>query len=318
MTFKELVTYWEQLQKVSSVDTYNTVLEDLIGIMTVVQRSMGAVDTELLQVKYQEIISALEDFEPLLETLKQQIKIQIEQEETTWFHRSSQWYKETLDLELSQHSNFPTQYRNSPVDLDPATKDLFVARIMRHNNWQYPGMIIHPGRETFMQHMVGNDPLYIVDESQDMIDLVDLSDYNEVYRRRLRKYVIKESFDHEILEKIPNAQFGICLAYHYFDFRPVEMIEKYLIEIYQKLRPGGTLIMTFNDCERSAGVALVENYYTCYNRATIMKNLASRLNYTVEFFYHAENSPMSWIELKKPGQLTSLRNGPAMAKIIPK
>ena len=75
--------------------------------------------------------------------------------------------------------------------------------------------------------------------------------------------------------------------------------------------------MTFNDCERLAGLTLVEMNYACYNRATLIKNLAIRLNYTIEFFYH-DNGPMSWIELRKPGELDSMRGGQTLAKIMPK
>ena len=317
MTFRELITFWEQLQRVSSVDVHNNVLQELFKVMFVAQRSSGAINTERLQIKHQEILAGFADFEKILDELKAQIKNRIEQEEKEWFHRSFHWYKSELDLKLSQHSDFPKQLRNRQVEIDPKTETLFVARIMQHNNWHYPGMIIHPGEEPFMQYMVGNDPLYLVDESDYLLDLVNMANYDEIYQKRLRKYVIEESFDHDMLEKIPNEQFGICLAYHYFDFRPVEMIEKYLVEIYQKLRPGGTLIMTFNDCDRPAGVVLVENNYASYNRAPIIKHLAQRLNYTVEFFYHEQDSPMSWIELRKPGELTSLRGGQTMAKIMP-
>ena len=318
MTFRELVIFWEQLQRVSSVETHSSVLQDLIKIMFVAQRSSGAINTERLQLKYQEILTGFVDFEQILNELKEQIKNRVEDEEKEWFHRSSQWYKSELDIRMSQHPDFTKQLRNRRVELDPKTETLFASRIMQHNNWHYPGMIIHPGEEPFMQYMVGNDPLYLVDESHDLLDLVDMSNYDEIYQKRLRTYVIDESFEHEILEKIPDSQFGICLAYHYFDFKPYEMIEKYLIEIYQKLKPGGTLIMTFNDCERPAALTLVENNYASYNRATIIKNLAEKLNYSIEFFYWEQDSPMSWIELRKPGTLTSLRGGQNMAKILPK
>jgi SAM-dependent methyltransferase len=318
MTFRELVIFWEQLQRVSSVETHGSVLQDLIKIMFVAQRSSGAINTERLQLKHQEILTGFVDFEQILNELKEQIKTRVEDEEKEWFQRSSHWYKSELDMRMSQHPDFPKQLRNRRVELDLATESLYVARIMQHNNWHYPGMIIHPGEEPFMQYMVGNDPLYLVDESHDLLDLVDMSNYDEVYQRRLRNYVIDESSEHEILEKIPDAQFGICLAYHYFDFKPYEIIEKYLVEIYQKLRPGGTLIMTFNDCERPAALTLVENNYASYNRATMIKNLAEKLNYSIKFFHWEQDSPSSWLELRKPGTLTSLRGGQTLAEIMPK
>jgi SAM-dependent methyltransferase len=177
-------------------------------------------------------------------------------------------------------------------------------------------MIIHPGKELFIQHLVANDPLYLIDESHELLEPV-VNNYEEAYQRRLRCYVIEESLDRTLLDKIPNGQFGLCFSYNYLNFRPVEMIKKYLTEIYEKLKPGGVFIMTFNDCERTAGVKLVEQNYACYTPAGLIQDLARHLDFEIEFFWH-DNGPSSWLELRKPGKLTSLRGGQTLAKIIPK
>jgi hypothetical protein len=308
MIFRDLVDYWAKLRDSSSDLVRNQAMSELDKIMCLIPDS-------IMQDRYQDLIQCFSCFEQQLTQLKQQVNDQLEHEEKAWFHRSSQWYQETLDLRLSQHAEFPMQLRNQRARISDEAEQMYTARIMRYSVWYHAGMIIHPGPEPFMQHMVGSDPLYLVDESYELFEPV-LSNYNEMYRRRLRLYVIEESFDRTILEKIPNSQIGVCLAYHYFDFRPFEMIKQYLIEIYQKLMPGGILIMTFNDCERLSGLTLVEINYACYNRATMIKDLALRLNYTVEFFWH-DNGPSSWIELRKPGTLTSLRGGQTLAKIVP-
>jgi len=308
MTFRELVDFWAKLRDSSTdVVKHNATAE--------LDKIMHTVADQSLQSQYTDVLDSFDKFEQQLIVLKNQTKSQIEQEEKTLLQHSSRWYQETLDQRLSQHAEFPAQIRNQRFKISEETEKLYVARIMRYGDWHYPGMIIHPGPEPFMQHMVGNDPLYIIDESHELLEPV-LNNYNKVYQSRLRSYVIEETFDREILEKIPNQQFGICLAYHYFNFRPFEMIKKYLGEIYQKLQPGGVLIMTFNDCERLAGLALVEQNYACYNRASMIQDLAIRLNYIVEFFHH-DNGPSSWLELRKPGKLTSLRGGQTLAKIMP-
>ena len=53
MTFRELITFWEQLQQVSSVDVHKNVLKELFKVMFVAQRSSGAINTESLQIKQQ-------------------------------------------------------------------------------------------------------------------------------------------------------------------------------------------------------------------------------------------------------------------------
>ena len=308
MTFRDLVDHWTQIRDSSSDPTRHQVMVDL-------DRIMHPISDPQLEQLYQNLIQSFDQFELRLNQLKTQTKDQIEQDEKEWFQRSSQWYQDTLDQRLSQTLEFANNFRNQRVKISAETEKLYISRVARYSDWHHAGMIIHPGREPFMQHMVGNDPLYIVDESHALLEPV-LNDYNQAYQRRLRTCVIEEQFDQEILVKVPDGQIGVCLAYHYFNFRPFEMIKQYLIEIYRKLKPGGVLIMTFNDCERLAGLSWVEMNYACYNRASLIKDLAMRLNYTVEFFYH-DQGPSSWIELRKPGTLTSLRGGQTLAKILP-
>ena len=164
--------------------------------------------------------------------------------------------------------------------------------------------------------MVGLDPLYLVDTHYDLLTPC-MEKYPEAYQRRLRPYVINERATVPILHKIPDNQFGACLVYNFFNFRPLEVIKRYLEEILQKLRPGGTLIMTINDCDRDKGVMLVEQHYTCYTPGYLIINLAQSLGYELVIKWH-DDGPSTWIELKRPGDLTSLRGGQTLAKIMPK
>jgi SAM-dependent methyltransferase len=317
MTFRELVYFWEQLKEQSAADARNLVVPQLLKIMHKATNCSGNINTDLLQIRYNDIGTAFENFEQTLEQLKTHVKTEIAQQEPRMLARSLDWYEETLRLQLSQHPDFLTQLRNQRAYISKETEELFISRAMRHSDWHYAAMIIHPGVEPFMQHMVGHDPLYVVDESEDLLDQLAMKHYNEAYQRRLRPYVIEESFDHDILARLPDAQFGLCFAYNFFNFRPVEMIEKYLREIYQKLSPGGLLIMTFNNCEHVTSLDLVVNNYACYATTEIIEKMAANLNYKVEFFWDRPENPGAWIELRKPGSLSSNRGGQTMAKIVP-
>jgi SAM-dependent methyltransferase len=170
--------------------------------------------------------------------------------------------------------------------------------------------------ENFIQTMVGNDPLYLVDESRYLLEPA-LNHWNDTYKNRLREYHIEETFDQPILDKLPDSQFGVCLVYNYLNYRPYELIQKYLKEVYEKLRPGGVLIMTFNDCDYHNAMQLVEQNITCYTPGTLVKGYANFLGFE-EIFEYRDTSPSVWIELKKPGTITSIRGGQALAKILPK
>jgi SAM-dependent methyltransferase len=158
--------------------------------------------------------------------------------------------------------------------------------------------------------------LYLVDESHDLLQPA-VSQFNEQYQQRLRTYAINERSGEEILGGLPNGQFGLVLAYNFFNFRPFEVIRTYLAEIYQKLRPGGMLAMTFNDCDKTKGVMLVEQHFCCYTPGYLVRELAQSLGFQVAFSW-SDQGPTTWVELQKPGNFVSLRGGQALAKIIPK
>jgi hypothetical protein len=177
-------------------------------------------------------------------------------------------------------------------------------------------MIIRPGVEKFIEDMVGFDPLYLIDQEHDLL-MPAFNRFPEEYQRRLRMYTVKENVDSEILDKIPHSQFGFCLTYNFFEFKPFEIVRKYMTEVYQKLKPGGTFIMTFNDCDRDKAVKLVEQRYACYTPGSLVRELASTIGYTQNFSWD-NDGPTTWLELRKPGTLTSLRGGQTLAKIIKK
>jgi SAM-dependent methyltransferase len=141
--------------------------------------------------------------------------------------------------------------------------------------------------------------------------------YNETYQRRLRPYVISEQSDRKILGQLPDGQFGLVFAHNFFNFRPFEIMRQWLTEIYQKLKPGGMLLMTINDCDRYKAVISVENRFCCYTPGYLVLELAQSLGFEVEFTWN-DDGPVSWLELKRPGELTSVRGGQSLAKIIPK
>jgi SAM-dependent methyltransferase len=177
-------------------------------------------------------------------------------------------------------------------------------------------MIIRPGVDTFIDDMVAYDPLYLVDLDYDYLKPA-VDKFNQIYQNRLRKYTITNDLGEHILNKLPDDQFGMCLAYNYFNFRPLDIIKKYLAEIYTKLKPGGILAMTFNDCDRVAAVELVENHYCCYTPGYLIRELARNVGYEIAFDWH-DNGPVTWLELRRPGELTSLKGGQTLAEIVEK
>jgi SAM-dependent methyltransferase len=264
----------------------------------------------------QSIQSSFDNLENELVKFKTSVKQLIEAEGVKWLQASSTAYERQLETRDAQQPDAVNLHRNKPVRLDEETATMLKTRVSYHADWHYPAMIIHPMAESFIQDMVSNDPLYLVDESHYLLEPA-LAQWNDVYKNRLRVHHIEESFDNPILDKLPDEQFGFCLVYNYLNYRPYEIITKYLSELYTKLKPGGVLAMTFNDCDRYQAMQMVEQGIACYTPGLLVKGWAGYVGFE-EAFQYQDNSASVWVEFKKPGVLTSLRGGQAMAKILPK
>jgi SAM-dependent methyltransferase len=127
--------------------------------------------------------------------------------------------------------------------------------------------------------------------------------------------VVKEYHSNNILELLPDGQFGVIFSYNYFNYKPLEVIHRYLQEVFEKLRPGGVFIFTFNDCDRAHGAALAERHFMCYTPGRAVQKHAETVGYEILNKHHGEGD-LSWFELRKPGDIRSIRGGQSLARIV--
>lgn len=312
MKLSDLVNYKMQLDLLSAMPVMRQADAEIEKITHVVQSQaiqLGDLSARLNQQRVT-IQQSYTLFEQDLNQLKAQVKELIEQTERPWFQESYRLYEEEMIHETVEHI----------LDRRPAvsaeTEQFYRTRLVRYNSWKYPVMIIRPGRDTFINELLASDPLYLVDENPALLAPA-INMFNEVYQNRLRTYTINERTQDEILAKLPDEQFGLVLAYHFFNFRPFEVIRRYFLEIHKKLRPGGVLVLTFNDCDRDKGVMLAERHFCCYTPGYLVKELARTIGFDIVLDWN-DGGAYTWLELQKPGSFESLRGGQALAKIIPK
>jgi hypothetical protein len=312
MKLSELVNYINQLDTLSTKDTAQRVDIELSKITHVVSSSSIQLEQfhTLLAQRQTEIDVALSQYESDLTALKHTLRELIATTEKPWFSESYRLYEQEMLHETTQY----ILDRRPEISAD--TLQFYRTRLTRYNSWHHAAMIIRPGREPFIHDLLASDPLYLVDESHDLLEPA-LGQFNEQYQQRLRPYTIQERSSETILGQLPKNQFGLVFAYNFFNFRPFEVLRQYLTEIYQKLRPGGVLVMTFNDCDRAKAVMLVEQHFCCYTPGYLVRELAQSLGYEIAFSWNNQG-PSTWLELRKPGERPSLRGGQALAKIIPK
>lgn len=311
MKLSELVNFRNELDKLSVLQAQRSAEMDINKVIHLIDTSIITSSlTNQFHNGHLKINEAFDSFETQLNDLKANIQQQIEKEERPYFQESYRLYDKEMIFETSEY------ILNRRMFISKESLEFINARLNRYATWKHAGMIIRPGKEDFVKSMVMFDPLYLIDQSYELITPA-IIDFHYDYQRRLRPYVVNERADQPVLGQIPNDQFGICLAYNYFNFKPLEVFKQYLTELYTKLKPGGTLAFTFNDCDRDKAVILVEQHFACYTPGRLIKELALIIGYEIEFEWH-DNGPWTWLELRKPGELTSFRGGQTLARVMPK
>jgi SAM-dependent methyltransferase len=306
MKLSELVRLKNHLDSMSAMSIYDTAAVELNKINYIINESTN--HESLFTERHNQIKLAFSQYETDLDALKLEIQNQIVEAEKPKFLESYRLHQE----ELCETAEYILNLRKKPND----DLTFLRTRLGMYADWHYAGMIIRPGTAPFINDMVAYDPLYIVDLNHEFM-LPALSSFNQTYQNRLRSYTIKEYFDCDIFTSIPEEQFGMIFAYDFLNHRPFEMIKKYFHEVYKKLKPGGMFIFTFNDCDRVAGVELVEKYFASYTPGYLIRDLALSMGYEIVYSYN-DGGPSTWLELKRPGVLESLKGGQTLGKIIPK
>ena len=321
MKLSELVAYRNHLAEFDVGDIQYAARHKLEEIVYNVKNSViqPRAFTQTLKEDQERVIDEFDHFSSTFVELINELDSMIETAEKTQYADSSKLYNEEvarygrLDENTNKQVNQQILDRRMPMTAD--VQQMISNRIKSYVDWKYPGLIIRPGVETFISDLVALDPLYIVDYNKELLQPA-LSTFPNEYQRRLRVYE-QDPCSTNVLDTLPNNQFGMCLAFNFFEFTPLEVLEQYLKNIFVKLRPGGILAMTFNDCDRAHCVALVEKNFCFYTPGKQVKAIAKSIGYR-QMFSWTDMGNLTWLELRKPGELESIRGGQTLAKIVSK
>jgi hypothetical protein len=257
---------------------------------------------------FNEIHNGIAKFSAKVESLKEELRSEIVQREQQYLIDSLHVYREEMIHDTSD------VILNRRMRIDDADDLMLRTHLKNLTDWRLPGMILRPGLENYIEDMVPMDPLYVVDHDRELMRPA-ISKFTTEYQRRLREYVIDDRTDGPILNQLPNNQFGAIFAYHYFNHKPIEIICKFLTEFYQKLRPGGSVIMTYNNCDLAHGVIRAERAWMLYTPKRLIETHAVKLGFEL-ITAHDGAGDVSWLELRKSGDIVSLRGGQTLAKAL--
>ena len=312
MKLSDLVRYLNHLDTLSVQSAAAASTAEITKITHTVQHSEIQIDdlsATLISIQ-QDLEESLKHYEQQLTNLRQAVLSLIEQHEHKYFSDSTDTYQQGM------RGDTPAQILARTPNIDSDSQKLLENRLKTHANWQFPGMVIRPAHNYWIEGLVALDPMYLIDTHADLFAPVT-SLFTPEYQRRLRYYVIEEYTSDRILWNLPQKQFGVVCAFNYFNFKPWEVIKQYLDEVFALLRPGGSFLFSFNDCDNWRAVGLVEHHYCCYTPGRLLRKHVLDLGYEITNDHQTQTGP-SWMEIRKPGVLDSIRGGQALAGIFNK
>ena len=198
-------------------------------------------------------------------------------------------------------------------------------QIGSYSDWQYPGLILYPRDKKWINSsMVANDPLYIIHNDcvlgNDYNTLLKLmEDFSDVYRSRLRVY----SVDSNNYSKLPQNQFGFVLLWDWLTYLSFDRFEEYFRQIYNLLKPGGSCMFSYNNCNLPGSAKLAEMNIASYTTDILVRQVVEKNGFKVIksndlAMEDALYTHISWMEIQKPGTLTTVKMHQALGEIIEK
>lgn len=241
-------------------------------------------------------------------------------------HPASELEKEIslIDSQIQQitknlfENNYDVEIRYGDADFTRNSRRIYInedieqlikKRISLYTNWKYPCLEIGCRDGEWTQFLVAADPLYIVDRHEEFLTSTS-GRFPSSYQRRLRPYHLKNND----LSMLPQNQFGFIFSWGYFNYITIETINKYLAQIINLLRPGGVFFFSYNDGDTPSGAGMAENFAQTYVPKSLLKVMIDANGFEiVNDFNNGDN--ISWIEIKKSGELSTVKAHQVMGEI---
>lgn len=190
--------------------------------------------------------------------------------------------------------------------------ELVASQISKYVDWKYPGLEIGPGDGTWTPRLVACEPLYLVDIHQQSLDSTVIR-FGSEYQKRLCTYVTSETS----LKMLPQNQIGFVFSWNVFNYLTLDLIDSYLSNIFEVLRPGGVAMFSYNNAERYHCARNVEIGFMSYVPKKLLLDLVKKHCFELLSSQDIDDY-VSWIEIRKPGELSTIKAHSPMGIIMSK
>jgi len=191
-------------------------------------------------------------------------------------------------------------------------EDKFNSEIRKFSSWKYSTVYIRPNSLRFFDALAATNVLYVLEQCN--IDPWLKQNLDEKLYKLIRLKLINEDKEQFLTDIVPLEQIGLIVMEHFMHFKPLDIVRQYVIESFKLLKPGGHLMFTFNNCDTVAGVRNAESGLYCFTPGVLVERMCEVAGFEVINFEASER--ISWLVLKKPGELTSIKAGKTFGQII--
>jgi hypothetical protein len=103
----------------------------------------------------------------------------------------------------------------------------------------------------------------------------------------------------------------------------MDVIKKYLTSFFTLIRPGGTVMFSYNNCDYIEGVELAEQGQQSYAPKRHILKMLEEIGYEILYTYDLDNidplvKKISWIEARKPGELSTVKAHSVLGAVYPR
>ena len=311
MKLANLVSYKNTLNSISQLQ-HERKLNQTLDQMAEELSAKGLYDTDAHSSIRRSQNSIAEELASIRTCIKHELQFvekQIYEHDAEYFEKSKEIYQ--ASLQDSPEYIFE-RHKNSNIFSQNEQLDLFLSRLGQYTTWKKPGLQIRPLKGQVTDSIKALDPLYLVDTNEQLLFYAKTL-WTENYQKRLQYYTIDEQ-QKQMLDQLPNNQFGLIVCVEYFEYKPFSIIANFLEEFFRILCKGGVAIFSYNNCDIASGVDKVDAAYQTYVPKRILLELIKEVGFELIKDVDA-SATASWLEVKKPGEITSLKGGQTLAEI---
>lgn len=239
---------------------------------------------------YHSTNDAFNKLEVFRQSVSQQIEVEIEK-------------NRLATLQLHQPEFLPVD-RTDTFIVPLEVEEVLLGRIRKYSDWHYPTVEFSPGK--YSKHLVGGDPLYLVEFNHDLLPNVLVNFTNE-YSNRVITY--KLNWTPMCVVPVPTEQTGFIFCWNVLNYYSLYNIQFLLTTSYTLLRPGGTMLFSYNNCDTYYGAAQAEQRKMSLMSEQKIISICKSRNFEIKstFNFASDNHSVSWIEIQKPGILTTTK-----------